>query len=150
MPYRYDVSAPPSGKSNCFRPAPLGEDPTLRCCQDCLFIHMGLHDHSRRNCNLSLVGGMPTLVLCSLVSSTWCQETKSRRWCGRHCNLKLLPFNANDMSCSCYDSCFWIGLVCQVITQTGTGTAKLLATKPKLYLTATIVLPPNAWVKISS
>lgn len=37
----------------------------------------------------------------------------------------------------------------QVQTQTGTGQAKFLATKPKLFLTATVVIPPQSWVKLS-
>lgn len=37
----------------------------------------------------------------------------------------------------------------QVTLQTGAGDAKIVASKPKLFLTATVVLPPQTWVKVA-
>ena len=37
----------------------------------------------------------------------------------------------------------------QVVLQTGAGDAKIVASKPKLFLTAQLTLPPQTWVKVS-
>ena len=73
-------------------------------------------------------------------------------WEVQPCWLIILNFTKRILAGGAVSICTSIMIaVCsrEVKVQTGSGAAKIFGVKPKIYLTASVVLPPDSWAKVS-